>query len=68
MAFKHLDFNWHLDFNIWVYLEIGFWDLDFGQRDCRAPLAMTQPPCHCEEWSDEAILVGAIKIATLHSQ
>jgi hypothetical protein len=30
-----------LNLDIWICLEIGFWDLEFSQWDCHASLAMT---------------------------
>jgi len=35
LAFKHLDFNCHLDFDIWISVN-GFWYLEFSQWDCTA--------------------------------
>ena len=39
LAFKHLDFNCHLDFDIWNYLGIGFWALESSQWDSFVALA-----------------------------
>jgi len=33
----HLDFNCHLDFDIWISVN-GFWYLEFSQWDCLALL------------------------------
>jgi len=35
LAFRHLDVNCHLGFDIWI-LANGFWNLEFSQGDCHA--------------------------------
>jgi hypothetical protein len=45
LAFKHLGFNCHLDFDIWICLGFSAWDLGFGAEPLWG-LGLVELDCH----------------------